>query len=745
MIKQFLSAVIVLGLSQVCRGQADTVRIDTGRIDTAHLSAAVVRADKRLFRQQPYGTVVNVESSIMTRGSSILEVLERSPGILIDHRNNSIALNGKNGVMVMIDGRLLRMSMDQVVALLSGMSADNIERIELLTTPPSQYDAEGSGGLINIVLKKNKKQGTNGTVSATAGYGWREKGTASVNLSHNTPNSSFYGSYTFSHDRSYDNLQITSTQDMPFLGGQLEVGLHDTTHVTRNNHDATAGFDLHLNPRTTLGGSISYSSSHAADYNYNHQWYNVLPDSLLTSNGFVRGDNRWKNLIGSLYMERALRAGEKISFGIDYLYYHNNNPSSIQSSFLNADGTAAGGNDSIYAPIQRTYANTGIHVGVAGMDYKKDLSPGTKLEAGLKETYTHDSSSSAIQGLVNGGWVIRAETSANIVMKESISAAYASLTTPISPSVNLVAGARYEYSRTTMNDPVTGKQVVNRKLGELFPSLFLSWKVDESSDWQLSYTKRISRPSYNDLASFVGYSDPSAIYAGNPFLLPTITHNLKLGYNEHGYSFSLLFSRDENPIARYQLTESPRGDLLEVSPQNLRYQNSITAQAGLPWRISSWWTMNYALTGSFIASRLDYTLHPLTYNYLKYSLNLSETFLLPKSFSIELSGWYSSFSYNGTIRVGGYGSLNAGIKKELPHDAGVLQLSAADLFRTEQFNVQYGTLTQEAFSIQNHVRLNTESSLRPILKLTYSRSFGGGAVKSRVERAGDEKDRVRKD
>jgi len=740
MIKPFILSAFLAGIFQICAGQTDS-----SRVDTASLSAAVVRADKRPIRQTSYGTVINVQSSVLTKGSSILEVLQRSPGVLIDYRNNSISLNGKSGVMVMIDGRLLRMSLEQVVSLLSSMSADDIESIELLTTPPSRYDAEGSGGLINIVLKKNKKQGTNGNFSATAGYGWREKGTISLNLSHNTRNSSFYGSYSFSHNRSYSDLYITSSQDMPFLGGQIEVGLHDTTHVTRNGHDAMGGFDLHLNSRTIFGGSINYSSSNTVYYSFNHQWYNVLPDSLLLSDAFIRQTDRWKNLIGSLYIEKEIRTGEKIRLGVDYLYYNNNNPSNIKSSFLNTNGTPAGGNDSIYAPLQQTYANTGIHAGVLRLDYQKTLSSRMKMEAGIKGADTHDSSASAIQGLVNGDWVTRAETSATIVMKEGIGAAYASMTAQMSPAFQLVAGARYEYSRTTMNDPVTGKQVINRKLGAIFPSLFLSWKVNENTDWQLSYTKRISRPSYNDLASFVGYSDPSAIYVGNPFLQPTITHNLKLGYNHRGSSFSLLFTRDNNPIARYQLKESPSGDLLEVLPENLRYQNSVMAQISLPWRITSWWTMNYALTGSLIQNRLDYTLHPLEYSYLSCSLNLSETFQLPGAFTTELSGWYNSVSYNGTIRSDGCGALNAGIKKELKHNTGTLQLSVTDVLRTEQYNVHYGTLTQEAFSIKNHVQFNTETTQRPILKLTYSRSFGGGGVKNRAEAARDEGNRIRKD
>ena len=110
----------------------------------------------------------------------------------------------------MLNGKLLRLSIEQVVSLLDGMSADDIATIELLTTPPASYDAEGSAGVINIVLKKNKKQGTNGALSLSGGYGQKEKGTGSFNLARNTKNVNLYGSYSFSHNRSYGEMTITS-------------------------------------------------------------------------------------------------------------------------------------------------------------------------------------------------------------------------------------------------------------------------------------------------------------------------------------------------------------------------------------------------------------------------------------------------------------------------------------------------------------------------------------------------------
>lgn len=722
---------------------------DTARLaDTAQLKVVIIRAQKPIVQQQPGGMVINAGSSVLTKGSSALEVLERSPGVVIDHQNNAISLNGKTGVMVMIDGRSMRMPMDQVVTLLNGMSADEIDKIELLTSPPAKYDAEGSAGIINIVLKKNKQAGTNGSLSLTGGYGWGEKGTASFNLAHNTRKIDLYGSYTYTHDRSYNDLFVTGSQDFPPLGGQIDNLTSGTTKPIQNTQDATIGLDARLNPKTTIGGSITYNADNVSTNTADLEEFNVLPDSLLRFTGNIQGINRWRNWTNSVYVEKKIREGEQINLGIDYLYYNNKNSGNIQSSFLNKDGKQAGTTDSLYSPSQETFARNAIQIGVVKLDFIKQLNKKLTFETGLKGTYTRDSSLSGIESLVNGAWVAGAETSNNIEMKESIGAAYASVNAQINPSTSLIIGLRYEYSHTHMDNPETGENTVDRKLGVLFPNISFSRKLNDHSDIQISYTKRISRPSYNDLASYIGYSGPVAAYTGNPLLQPTISNNLKLGYNYRGYSFSILLSRDDNPIARYQLSENPAGNLLYISPQNLDWQNYLTFQTNLPVKVNGWLTMNYGFVGGWRQFKEDFTPQPVEKGYFAYSANFSETFKLPGRLSAEISGWYDGPSYNGVVKIDGFGALNAGIKKELKNDKGTFQLSVSDILRTISISGYHGSLTEEAFSEKNHFIYNTESTRSPIIKLTYTRSFGSGAVKSqRKSDAGakDESDRIRKE
>ncbi len=298
--------------------------------EAKQLNGVVVRSQKLLYRQQPEGIVVNVESSLLTKGSSILEVLERSPGVTIDHHNNSIALNGKTGVMVMINGKLMRMSMEQLINLLNGMSADDIATIELLTTPGAKYDAEGSAGIINIVLKKDKAMGTNGGINITGGYGYREKASANARIDHNNGKTDIYGSYSFSHNRSYGTLYGNGSENVPALGGEASFDYHGTGKPVSNSHFARAGIDYKAAPGLTLGAGISYDNSETENYSHNHCDYTLSSDSVLYFNGYIQGISHWQNLIASIYLEKQWKQAGKINVDADYMQYNITSPTTVQ-------------------------------------------------------------------------------------------------------------------------------------------------------------------------------------------------------------------------------------------------------------------------------------------------------------------------------------------------------------------------------------------------------------------------------
>lgn len=712
--------------------------------DVQQLGSVTVKAQRQLYKQTPEGVVVNAEASLISKGSSALELLERSPGVLVDRHNNNIALNGKQGVMVMINGKLMRMSTEQLISLLNSMSADDIASIELLNTPPAKYDAEGSAGVINIVLKADKAKGTSGSATLTAGYGYREKGSANLRISRNTAKTDWYAAYSFYHDRRYGHLHGEGYEVVPALGGAATFLYNGVGHPGDNSHYIRAGVDERVSSSLTIGGSVNYSISASNNISHNTDLYNILPDSLLYFDGAITGKGRWNNLVTSLYAEKKLGEGSKLNVDVDYLRYTSNTHTAVKSSFTDKNGQSAGINgDTLFAPLQKSFGETLIQVGVARLDYTRQLNKKIKIESGLKGTYTKSDASSGITSLVNGQWVNTVETANDMIMKEAIGAAYASVNIQVNKSTSVTAGSRYEYYYTRANDAASGKQAIKRNFGQLFPSLFVSKQLGSSlSQLQFSYTKRITRPSYNDLASYVAYNDPLSVFTGNPLLKPTITDNIKIGYSYSNYIFSLIYSHDKNAIVQGQVTSSPSGYIAYIAPQNISWQNSVLAQTIIPVKPAAWWNTNYTITGGWHNYKMDYTPKVALVHYWGYSLNFSQQFTLPKKYTAEISGVYNSASYYANGKAEPNGTVNLGFKKELNNNKGAFQLSVTDVLQTGVYRNYIGFVPL-AFETQARIKWYNESTKFPIIKLTYTRSFGGSQKKIRDNNLDDEANRVK--
>jgi len=709
--------------------QADLGRLvikQTGK----RLNEVVIRAGKPQVQQTAEGVTVNVQNSIMAQGSSILDVLQRSPGVILDQHNNTISLNGKTGVMVMLDGRLMRMSMEQLITLLGSMSADNIAQIELMNTPPAKYDAEGNAGIINIVTKKNKKRGTNGSVTLTGGYGMYEKASAALNVNHNTGKVNLYGSYSYWHNRDYGHLNAAGSENDEIVGGQTDFSYTGISKPVSNYHDGTLGVDIKLDTLTTIGASANYWGGGNTNFPHNYGYYQST-DATLTYNSLFKNSSHAGIAVTNLYLDKSLPGEQKIRADFDYLYYHTRSLSNSQNSFSDNQGNPAGNADSLYSPTQRDFGNTRINVYIGKLDYSNQFSKKVKLEVGAKATYSRTQANSGIEDLENGVWVPNIVGAANnFITYEAIGAGYLTFNFQLDSATSLTAGARYEYSHNYTDNSADTNYRVDRKLGRLFPSVFFTKKINNNSSWNLSYTERITRPSYDDLASYVSYNDPLSVFTGNPLLRPTITHNLKFGYNTHDYLFSVFFNHDADPILGIQGTTGPVKGVVYLRPENADWQNSITLQTTIPVKISNWWNMNYTFTGGLQQYKVSFTPHPFEKTFFAGSFNFSENFKFKHGLSAELSGYYNSPSYSANWRSYSNSTVNLGLKKEFGEGKSSLKLTVADIFRSASYNSDLGLLTMDAFNSKVHVIYYGESKLGTIVKLTYYRSFGSASNKS---------------
>jgi len=224
-------------------------------IEGEALSEVVLTSEKPLFTQKVDRLVINVESSIVSAGGTALEVLERSPGVNINRQSNAISIVGKEGVVVMINDKISYMPSSALVQMLEGMSADNISSIELITTPPANFDAEGNAGYINIVLKKRTYLGLNGSYSVAIGYGKGVTNNDNLNFNYRKKSINLYGSYGFSLD---ERAQVfTTSREFTESGNLLASNTVTDRDPTQRNHNLRLGLDINTSDKTIMGVLLS--------------------------------------------------------------------------------------------------------------------------------------------------------------------------------------------------------------------------------------------------------------------------------------------------------------------------------------------------------------------------------------------------------------------------------------------------------------------------------------------------------
>lgn len=710
--------------------------------DIKQLEAVVVQADKPLFEKEIDRTVVNVANSVLSRGSSAFQILERSPGVIIDYQDNQLRLNGKS-VTVMINGRLIRLPPSEVIAMLKGMTADNVEKIELIDTPPSGYDSDGSGGIINITLKKNDQEGTNGSLSLTGGYGRGEKMAATLSINHRVRKSNLSGSYSYNRDVTFSTWGSESMRDVGILGGDVSADYVAEYNYEPGNHNLAINFDYEQNAKTTWGTSLTYNTTRGLLTSYSQAHYYSDAGAAIAISSTIGNPNTWQNILSGLYFEKKFREGESVTMDVDYLLYQNQSPSMISSTFSD-NGQEINSEGSMFYNTLRGKSNTSINIGVVKIDYAKRINSALKFESGVKNTYSINANESGLVYMEDNRWVQDTRTDTGIKMIENIAAAHMSFRLKLNAVVELAGGSRYEYTYRKIYEDAGARL---SKRGQFFPSVFISRKLTDISGLQLSYTRRTSRPAYNDLTSYLSYVDPMSVSTGNPLLRPVISNTVKGDYTYNGYVFSIVLSRDNNPIARYQITEGPEDDILYISPQNVAYQNNAGLQGNLPFKVNNWWSMNLNVSGGWRQFRVTHTKQPVSHEYFAYNLSGSQTFTFPAAFSVELSGWYNSPLYDGATSLDGFGMMSIGFKKEF-RKIGTLQLSVQDLFNSMRIAPYRGKLTEEAFSIKGSGLYRAESSYARIVKVSYFRNFGNKNLKGKEGRStgsGEERNRVRRE
>ena len=693
------------------------------------LKEVVVKTSKQLYTQKVDRMVINVENSIISAGGSALDILERSPGISINRQNNSIAVVGKNGVVIMIDGKKNYVPNSGIVQFLEGISADNIKSMEIITTPPSDFDAEGNAGFINIVLKKKTDAGLNGNYSISAGYGKRPRSSDNISFNYRRDKINIFGSYSYLFDKHtelwYNSRTYKKNNDI------LGSGVSSNRLPTVNNHNARLGLDYQLTDKTVTGILLD---------GYNTKWtMDANNDSFNTTNGLTTGFtktfnyelNQWKHFGINYNLKHNFTDDKYISFNIDYLYYKDNNPNSYTNSYFDQN--------KVLLNIEKVRSGkiTPIKTWVSSIDYSDKLNKKIKFDAGIKGSFSNFVNGVNVDNLEGENWVSDPTLTNKSYLDEKIGALYSALDYTLNEKTSLKFGLRYEYTNSQLDTDTQGN-VVDRKYGIFFPSLFFNRKLNENLNMNLSFSKRITRPTFNDLAPFVIFLNPTTFISGNSALQPAISNSFKYDINYKSTILSFQYTDEQSSIAGFQeYIDSDTGRLV-YSATNLDYTKSLSTTLGLPIKINDWWKMqnnliyiNQKIKGLYNGNTIKLALG-------SFQANTTQSFKITKTISNETTAYYYGPSIFGTAKYNAVAGVDIGFQKKFNEKWGTLKISINDLFDSNKY--KGGTNLPN----QNIKTANIFDFSNRTFILTYSNNFGNSKLKSSRERqTGSEEERNR--
>jgi len=694
------------------------------------LKEVVVHATKQLYTQKVDRMVINVENSIISAGGSALDILERSPGISVNRQNNNITVVGKSGVIIMIDGKKNYVPSTGIVQFLEGISADNIKSMEIITTPPADFDAEGNAGFINIVLKKKTDVGLNGNYSIAVGYGKRPQNTDNISFNYRKDKVNIFGSYSYLFNRHTETIENSRAYEKD--NEILATTVNSYRYPTRSNHNARIGLDYQLSEKTITGILLDgYDTKWTMDAN-NYSFDTTNGSLTSSTDTFNQELNQWKHFGANYNLKHNFKEDEYITFNVDYLYYKDNNPNTYDNSYFDQDKVL------LYTEKVRSGKITPIKTWVSNLDYSGKLNKKIKLDAGIKGSFSNFVNSVNVDNLEGELWVPDPTLTNESNLDEKIAAAYSSLDYNINDKTNLKFGMRYEYTDSQLDTDTEGK-VVDRQYGIFFPSVFFNRKFNDNLNMNVSYSKRITRPTFNDLAPFVIFINPTTFISGNSALQPAISNSFKYDINYKSIVLSFQYTDEQSTIAGFQEHIDEETGRLVFTTTNLDYTKSFSITLGAPIKVNDWWKMQNNLI--YIDQKIKglYNEDIVELSLANFQANTTQSFKITKTISNETTIYYYGPSLFGTAKYDAVAGVDIGFQKKFNEKWGSLKFSINDVFDSNKYSG--GTdLPDQNIKTQNKFDFSNKTYL-----LTYSNSFGNSKLKSSRERqtgAEDERNRV---
>ncbi len=696
------------------------------------LKGVDVVAKKSFIERHTDKTVVNVENSIVDAGSTALEVLQKSPGVTVDN-NDNISLKGKSGVLILIDGKPTYLANDDLAVMLKSMASDQVNRIEIMTTPPARYEASGNAGVINIVLRKDKRMGANGSIRGSFGQGKRPDAGGGINLNYRQNKTNVFGNYDYDWRKSVEDLFIkrnfrqngiissvfTSNSDIEFIG---------------KTHRYKIGVDYDINDKNTFGvifnGMNSENSHYGANTTRISNGENVVQSDAITVNN---SNGEWYDYFANVnWLHKFDTVGTRLTVDLDYSNFHANRLQRFNSSAKDYNTST------ILDEELKNDNRSEVEIKSVKADFEHPFSEKTKIEAGIKSSFVITDNIVDYYNIIDQMEVPDTTKSNHFKYTENINAGYVSLNTKFK-KLGIQIGLRAEQTLAT-GEQITIDSTFKRDYLKLFPTVYLEHGLGKDHQLNFSFSRRYNRPSYQDLNPFRYYVDKYTYHQGNSLLEPQYSYNFELTETYKSmYSITFNYSITNDVIT--QITRQVDSTFTTyLTRENLNTLENYGVSLSVPIQVAKWWNSNNYFNvymnhyeGFFEGGKLDKKSTSL-------SMHTNQSFLLPAGFSLELTGWYQSEHYYGIIKVEPMWSISTGIEKKFLSERASVKVLVNDIFYKSSFRGTTNYLNQD-------FEINSADDTR-FVRIFASYRFGKKTVQQARRRstgAEEERRRINKD
>lgn len=665
--------------------------------DSKMLQEVVVIAEQKSVEIKLDKKIYNVGQDMTVKGGTASDVLDNVPSVAVDQEGN-VSLRGNDNVKVLIDGKPSGISGD-ISDVLKSLPADAVSKVEVITNPSARYEAEGGAGIINIVLKKGKAQGINGSISGTVGDPKNYRLNGNVNFRGEKYN--FFTNLGYNNDMSPG----VSKRNATYLNNLGEINSYMTedrkTKRGREGHNLDFGLDLFLTKSITWTNSVSLRN-HGGSSDANVGYVNTDANRNLNylRNRISDENNDRKSVDYSTRFEKNFaKDGHKLT--VDGTVSTNSN---YEASVIN-DETQG----SYYKLLnERTVNNQSQDRLVGSVDYVLPIGKGSQFEAGYRISNTNLVTDFKVDSLSNNSWVTNDFYTNTFEYKERIHAVYTQFGSKIN-KFSYLLGLRWEDSRINVNELIS-EDYNTKKYNNFFPSAFVSYELNDDSNVSLSYSRRINRPRGRMLNPFSNYSSNINLFQGNPDLDPSMTDAIDFGYmTKFGRKITFNASAYLNKTTdAYQFVSRESGSFVDgipvilSSPINLATEYRYGTEINVGYNPYKWWKLTANVNAYRSISEGDYTYINFIGEEVTQNFD-NETFAMNGRLTSKVSlpwkiDWQTNISYRAPEKtaqgkVKSETGMNLALSKDVLKDNGTIALNVSDVFNSRKRRMETNLAT----------------------------------------------------